>query len=75
MKWLRKVTRMGQAAPAKVWYRADLEWTTGWYKHRRVLKKILRLQEYDPRQLFWQYLEDLREDATKYSKKRSNSGC
>ena len=54
---------MGQEALAKGWYRADFECTIGWYKHRRIFKKILSLQEYDPGQLFWQYLEDVMEEA------------
>ena len=75
IKWLKQVIKMGQEAPMKGWHRAEPEGTTGWSKHRPVLNKRLSLQEYEPGQLFWQYLENVMEEAMGKMKQICKSKC
>ena len=52
---------MGKDAPEKGWQRAEQEWIDGRAKHKKILQKILSIKEYEPHELYWQYLEEVRQ--------------
>ena len=58
---LKKVIRMGREASGNSWQRAEYEWTNGWRKHKKILTKILSFKEYDPHELFWKYIKEVRQ--------------
>ena len=62
---------MCKEAPEKGWQRAEQEWVDGRTKHKKIIKQILSLKEYEPHKLFLQYLEEFKQLGIKNKEKEA----
>ena len=72
-EWLKKVIRMGKNAPEKGWQRAEQEWGDERNKHQKTFQELLCLKEYEPHNLFWQYLKEVRQLGIEKKEKEAHA--